>query len=138
MEIKQEALRFDNNKIRFDLIPTEGLLELARVYTMGAIKYEDNNWRKGMKFSRCIASLERHWNLWKSGQEVDIETGCHHLGQVCWNAMTLLVYCLTKTGTDDRIKFELDEKFNLKNNHLNIGLDEVKIQNLKDKYKDRK
>lgn len=134
----KEAMRFDGNKLRFDLLPTEGITELARVYTMGALKYADNNWRNGMKFTRCIASLERHWNLWKMGQSIDPETGCHHLAQVCWNAMTLLVYCLTKTGTDDRTKYQVDENFNIVDNHLGIGLSKDKIQELSDKYKSQR
>lgn len=129
-----EAMRFDDNKIRFDLIPTEAILEIARVYTVGAIKYEDNNWRKGMKFSRCIGSLERHWNLWKAGEEVDPETGCAHLAQVCWNAMTLLVYCLRGLGTDDRLKYKVDSNFNLVDNRLNIGLSPEQLKELRNKY----
>lgn len=134
----KQAMRFDDNKLRFDLIPTEGLIELARVYSVGALKYADNNWRNGMKFTRCIASLERHWNLWKLGQAVDPETGSHHLAQVCWNAMTLLVYCLTKTGTDDRVKYNVDENFNIVDNHLGIGLSKEQLQTLSDKYKQQR
>lgn len=135
---KKEAMRFNDNKMRFDLIPAEGLLELARVYTVGAAKYDDNNWRKGMPFSKCIASLERHWNLWKSGKEVDKEMGTAHLAQVAWNAFTLLTYCLTKTGTDDRVKFAIDEKFNLVDNHLGIGLSDEELTKMKDKYKSQR
>ncbi len=134
-QVKEEALRYDDNKMRFDLLPVEGIIELTRVYTIGAIKYKDNNWRKGMKFSKCVASLERHWIKWKLGEQVDPETGCHHLAHVCWNAMTLLVYCLTKTGTDDRnMNYKIDDSFNIVDNHLGIGLSEEKIQELRNKF----
>ena len=137
-EPKQTADRYNSGKIRFDLIPTEGLIELARAYTMGSYKYTDENWRKGLPYTNVIASLERHWNLWKSGVSVDKDTGCHHLALVCWNAMTLLVYCLTKTGTDDRRKYNIDSNFNLIDNHLGIGLSPDELEQFKAKYKQSK
>lgn len=136
--ISQEAMRFDDNKIRFDLVPPEAELELARVYTMGAIKYADDNWRKGMSWRKCVGALKRHLNLWLSGQSIDPETGCHHLSQVAWNALTLMVYEMSGAGKDDRVKFDVDEKFNWKNNHLGIGLSDDKITALKNKYKEKK
>lgn len=135
---KQEAMRFNNDKLRFDLIPIEIEIELARVYTMGSYKYEDWNWEKGMPYSKCIASLERHWKLWKAGLEVDSDTGCHHLSQVVWNATSLLVYQLRGLGKDDRRKYAIDEKFNLLDNKLGIGLSDEQITELKNKYKDKK
>lgn len=135
---KQEAMRFDDSKLRLDLMPPEAELELARVYTMGAIKYADDNWRKGMSYRKCIGSLRRHLLLWLSGQSIDPETGCHHLAQVAWNALTLMVYEMTGVGKDDRVKFEIDNEFNWKDNKLGIGLSKEEIMALKLKYKDRK
>jgi hypothetical protein len=40
---KEEGLKFDEGKLRFDLIPIYPLEELARVYTIGAKKYGDYN-----------------------------------------------------------------------------------------------
>ena len=62
IEEKPGALRYDEGKIRHDLLPGHAINELAKVYTMGAKKYADHNWRKGMKWSRVIASLKRHLN----------------------------------------------------------------------------
>ena len=136
--VKAEAMRFDDNKLRLDLIPWEAELELARVYTMGAIKYDDNNWRKGMAYSKCMGALRRHLLLWQSGQAVDPETGCHHLAQVAWNALTLMVYELRGVGKDDRVKGDVNSDFTWKDNKLNIGLAAKAMAALREKFKDRK
>ena len=73
---KQEAaLRWDKDKLRMDLIPVRPLLDLAAVYTMGANKYADRNWEKGMSWSRMIGSMERHWFKFKGGEDFDDESG---------------------------------------------------------------
>lgn len=44
--IKKEdkGLRYNNGKLRYDLLEPFALQELVRVFTKGAEKYEDNNW----------------------------------------------------------------------------------------------
>jgi len=96
------ALRFDANKLRYELLPADGLEELVKVYTEGARKYEDNNWTKGMAWSRVFGSLLRHaWAFWK-GEIHDPETGCHHMAMAAWNCIALCVYDLRKAGEDNR------------------------------------
>lgn len=47
-------------KGRFDLLPFDGLLRIAQIFELGAIKYEDRNWEKGIPVSRSINSGIRH------------------------------------------------------------------------------
>lgn len=96
------AKRFDIGKPRFSLIPPAPLEEIAKVLTMGAEKYGDRNWEKGMKWTRCVDSLERHLNAWKSGENLDKESGLPHLAHVCVNSMFLLQYEKTYPQGDDR------------------------------------
>lgn len=97
-----EGLRYDEGKLRFDLLPPDALEELVKVYTRGAQKYAPRNWEKGMAWGRCFGSLMRHaWSWWR-GEEIDPETGCHHMAHVAWNAMTLVSYSIRSKGTDDR------------------------------------
>ncbi len=107
---EEAALRYDEGKLRYDLLPHDGLEELVRVYTKGAAKYADRNWEKGMSFSRCLGSLMRHtWKFW-SGETHDPETGCHHMAMAAWNAIALCVYDLRKVGTDDRPVFGIEKE----------------------------
>ena len=47
-------------KGRYDLITPFGIARLAKWYELGAAKYADRNWEKGMPFSRYIDSAKRH------------------------------------------------------------------------------
>ncbi|OGS40492.1 MAG: hypothetical protein A3K77_00675 [Euryarchaeota archaeon RBG_13_31_8] len=94
----------DQNKLRYDLVPAIAYKELVNVYTIGAKKYGDRNWEKGLSWSRCIAALERHWYDWKEGKEKDHD-GLMLLAKVAWYCFTLLVYSITHPELDDRVKY---------------------------------
>jgi hypothetical protein len=97
-----KAIKFDDGKLRFDLIPAEELEELARVYTIGAKKYADRNWELGLPWGRVFSALMRHaWKWWR-GETYDPVDGQHHLASVAWCALALMNYERRKAGTDDR------------------------------------
>jgi hypothetical protein len=99
-----EGVKYDSGKTRYDLIPAYPLEQLAAVYTMGAKKYADENWRKGISWKRIFSSLNRHlWAFWR-GEELDPESGLSHLAHVAWNAFTLLEYTRSRKEFDDRHK----------------------------------
>lgn len=89
---------------RFDLIPTGPLSELARHYGKGAEKYEDRNWERGYRWSLSYAALQRHANLFWSGEDFDQETGTHHMAAVAFHAMALIEFGNTHPELDDRSK----------------------------------
>lgn len=82
----------DADKLRMDLIPTEATYALARVLTTGAKKYDDNNWRGGIKFSRLVGALKRHLTAWESGEIFDKESGFNHMDHVLCNAAFIVAY----------------------------------------------
>lgn len=47
-------------KGRYDLIPPEALIALAKVFEEGARKYSDRNWERGIPIATCIDSGMRH------------------------------------------------------------------------------
>jgi hypothetical protein len=100
--MNEEALKYDEDKLRYDLLPVYALREVVRVYTIGAKKYADNNWRKGTRWSRIIGALMRHFEAWRQGEKYDRENGQHHLASVVWCALTLMEWEMDETGEDDR------------------------------------
>lgn len=100
--MKGEAAKNDIEKLRYDLIPAVPLEELAAIYTMGAQKYSDWNWAKGMAWSRIYAALMRHVQAWMQGETTDQTDGQQHLGSVAWCAFTLMEYERLRIGEDDR------------------------------------
>ena len=97
-----EGLRFNEGKVRFDLIPPELDHAYAEVATMGAKKYAPRNWEKGMDWMTMIASLKRHLNAWERGEDLDPESQLNHMKHVLWNAGSLVAYIERNIGTDDR------------------------------------
>lgn len=87
---------------RYGLIPVPALAEVARVYSFGAEKYDDNNWRKGYAWSLSYDALQRHVNAFWSGEEFDPESGLHHLAHAAFHLFTLMTYHNDGLGKDDR------------------------------------
>lgn len=74
-------------KGRFDLIPAEGLFRLARWYELGAGKYADRNWEKGMPIGRCVDAAMRHLTKYLDGWNDE-----DHLAAVAWNVFAIMHY----------------------------------------------
>jgi len=91
----------DAGKLRMDLIPGYPLMRLAEVYTIGARKYADENWRAGISYKRIFGALMRHAWKWFMGETFDPD-GQHHLSSVAWCAFTLMEYEIIKPEFDDR------------------------------------
>ena len=95
--------RFDQGKIRHDLLPPHSINQLSQVLTFGAEKYGDRNWQKGMKWSKCIAALKRHLNAFEKGEDFDPETGLPHTAHLMCNAVFLNEYLQFHPTGDDRL-----------------------------------
>ena len=81
------AVKYDQGKIRYDLIPVGPLENIAKVYTMGAQKYGDRNWERGLSTDRLYAAMMRHAQEWRKGITCDPESGLPHMAHVAWNAI---------------------------------------------------
>lgn len=92
----------DGNKVRYELLPPEFLDGVAQILTFGAVKYEDRNWEKGMKWSRVFGALMRHLWAWWANSGPDPETGKSHLWHAGCCLAFLIAYEQRKTGQDDR------------------------------------
>jgi len=100
--IEERGKRYNNGKTQLELISPFAREQLGKVLTFGAMKYGDRNWEKGMPWMECVASLERHLNAFKSGEDFDPESGMYHMAQVMTNAMFLLHFYQTKPEFDNR------------------------------------
>lgn len=84
-------------KGRFDLITPFGLERLAKWYELGAKKYSDRNWEKGIPFSRYFDSAMRHMSKFIMGR-----TDEDHLAAAVWNLMAIMHHQeLGQTELDD-------------------------------------
>jgi hypothetical protein len=119
LSLTDKALRYNNGKIRYDLLEPYAIQELARVFTKGAEKYEDHNWEKGMNWSSMLASCKRHIAAWEMGTNIDTESGLSHLAHAAWNIMGLISYSKIYPQGDDR------QCFRRKTPKIGLDVDEV-------------
>jgi hypothetical protein len=99
---KHAGLRYNQGKLRYDLICPEQLKGLASVYTYGATKYLPHNWSKGQAYSTILASLKRHIAAFESGEDYDAESKCQHMAHAMWNCGALISFAKFYPQGDDR------------------------------------
>jgi hypothetical protein len=100
----QEALKYDGEKPRMELLPTAPMVEIAKVLTFGAKKYAAHNWRGGFDYSRLVGAAMRHLTAFNDGEDIDPESGLSHIAHLGCCTMFLLEQIQKGTGNDDRYK----------------------------------
>lgn len=76
-----------SGKGRFDLIPPQFLMRLARWFEMGAEKYEERNFEKGLPIGRCLDAAMRHLTKYQAGCDDE-----DHLAAAAWNIAAIMFY----------------------------------------------
>jgi hypothetical protein len=108
----QQALRYNDGKLRWGLVDWDALAPMVRVLEYGCKKYADHNWKKGLPYTATSESLLRHLYAFLGGEDIDPESGLLHVGHILCNAMFLSYMSEYKKEFDDRYidknKFEED------------------------------
>lgn len=92
-------------KGRYDLITPFALERIAKWYELGALKYADRNWEKGIPFSRFVDSAMRHMNKYLMGM-----TDEDHLSAAAWNIMSIIHFEeLGRADLDDLPHYMVDD-----------------------------
>jgi hypothetical protein len=97
-----QGLRFNTGKLKWSLVSWKALAPMVRVLMFGAEKYDDHNWKKGLKYTEICESLQRHLNAFIEGEENDPESKLSHVGHILCNAMFLSYMSLFRKDMDDR------------------------------------
>lgn len=85
--------KFDDGKVRWDLINLKVIEPFAKVLTFGAKKYEDDNWKKvDNAKKRYFAALLRHISAWQNGEITDPESNISHLAHAMCNIYFLMYF----------------------------------------------
>lgn len=99
---KEQGQRFNDGKLRYDLLEPYAIEQLVKIFTMGSKKYAPNNWLKGLPWMDVVASLERHLAEFKKGDDFDKESQLLHMAHVAWNAMAIVSYYKHRPEFDNR------------------------------------
>jgi hypothetical protein len=85
------GLKYDEAKLRWDLLDLDLVEEVVKILTFGANKYGPNNWQKVEDAEeRYYAALMRHLTEYRKGNSIDEESGLSHLSHLLCNAIFLL------------------------------------------------
>lgn len=88
--------KVDGIKPRYDLIPALAELEIAKIFTIGAMKYDAGhedvqNWMHPSRTHRMMFSASRrHQESRRLGELVDADMKCHHLAAAIVDLMMIL------------------------------------------------
>lgn len=98
----KKGTKYDVGKPKLALIPpiAERLEGMALTY--GEDKYGKHNYQQGLEALRLLSAAKRHISEWIDGNEVDEESGIHHLGHARANLGMLLQLQATGRLIDDR------------------------------------
>jgi len=98
-QFEQQAVKHDQGKLDWSLLPWDAVEETIRVLEFGAGKYSPWNWAEGegFKYTRLFNSSMRHFVAWFWRKEdLDPETGISHIAHLSCNVLFLLHYVLNK------------------------------------------
>lgn len=101
---KKEGMKFDTIKPRTYLLPPKALLEVSKVLTIGAEKYDEENWRKLDNLqNRYTGAALRHLFAHMDNEILDPETNLSHLAHaICCLLFKLEIELETTTKKGGR------------------------------------
>lgn len=106
VQVMSEGTKHDSGKAPIDLVPTPFILAVADVLRFGALKYDAHNWRKGIRWSRVYAAIQRHLLAWNDGEDQDSESELPHLAHAACGLAFLITYAISHPDLDDRYHHE--------------------------------
>lgn len=100
--MEHKGLRYNQGKLRYDLVNAFAHEQMVKILTKGAEKYAERNWEKGMAWSNVISSLKRHLAAIENGEDFDKESGELHAAHLACNAHFLTAYYKIYPQGDNR------------------------------------
>ena len=117
-----EGRKYDGDKAKLYLLPPKSILEVGKVLTYGAGKYDAENWRKVDDLqNRYTSAALRHIFAHMDGEEVDEETGLSHLAHAMCCLLFKLEDELLGKGEKERTREVDSGKYTTRNNPFEFG-----------------
>ena len=102
----EQGQKVDTGKPAIDLIDPFFVEDVAGVLTFGAVKYDLNQWQRGMAIGKAMAGVLRHCFAILRGEYTDPESGKPHAAHAACGLM--FVHYFIRNGMlnvpDDRFK----------------------------------
>jgi hypothetical protein len=102
-DAKGSGARANQGKIDLTLVPMLLLGGVTRVFMGGKLKYAEWNWANGMAWGSAMACTLRHlFKWWFLREDLDSESGEHHLDHVLANVFMMKHYTKAYIEGDNR------------------------------------
>jgi len=106
-----EGKKFDNEKPKMYLLPPKALIEVSKVLTFGAQKYDEENWRKLDNLqNRYTGGALRHLFAHMDGELNDPETNYSHLAHAICCLLFKLEIELEKDSKEEGLRELIESK----------------------------
>ena len=82
----EKGKKFDDGKLRWDLLQLDCVEDVVKILSFGSKKYSDNSWQQlDNAEDRYFAALMRHLIASRMGEKIDSESGMSHLAHIACN-----------------------------------------------------
>lgn len=83
----EEFRKYDTGKLEYTLLPDSVINDILKVMMYGAYTkgYGTDNWKKCKDVERYYNALRRHIDAFRTGEEIDKESGLPHLAHALCN-----------------------------------------------------
>jgi hypothetical protein len=98
------GIKHDLDKPDLSLLPYEFLAGVAQAMMFGEKKYGRYNFMGGIAWHRIGAAGARHLFKWLGGEDLDPESGLHHLCHAGACVLMAYMYVTHNLGEDTRFK----------------------------------
>ena len=106
-----EGKKFDSSKPKMYLLPPKALIEVSKVLTFGAEKYDEENWRKLDNLqNRYTGGALRHLFAHMDGELNDPETNYSHLAHAICCLLFKLEIELEKDSKEEGLRELIESK----------------------------
>ena len=106
-----EGKKFDSEKPKMYLLPPKALIEVSKVLTFGAEKYDEENWRKLDNLqNRYTGGALRHLFAHMDGELNDPETNYSHLAHAICCLLFKLEIELEKDSKEEGLRELIESK----------------------------
>ena len=117
-----EGRKFDSEKPKLYLLPPKSIIEIGKVLTYGAEKYDAENWRKVDDLqNRYTSAALRHIFAHIDGEKLDEETGLSHLAHAMCCLLFKLEDELLGKGEEERTREADTGKYTTRDKPFELG-----------------
>ncbi len=102
--MKATGTKHDGEKPQLSIVPRAAMVAIAQALMFGARKYDRDNFKGGIEYTRLVDAALRHLTSWVEGEDLDPESGLSHLAHAGATLAMLIWMEQNNSAMDNRYK----------------------------------